>query len=125
MPISVDGLIVVASISLVELAGRIRALDTTAASTPPAVPAHATPSPTTASPPAGPADAEDTAAAAPAKKAPRARKATPARKTNPTSKTTPTRKTAAADTQPANPVVADTAHTQPDTERTLAAATSR
>ncbi len=122
MPISVDGLIVVASISLVELAGRIRALDTAAASTPPTGPAHPTPSPTAALPPAGPADADNPPAAAPAQKTPRARKATPARKTNPTSKTTPTRKTAApatADTQPANPVVADTAHTQPDTEKTL------
>jgi Protein of unknown function (DUF2637) len=127
MPISVDGLIVVASISLVELAGRIRALDTAAASMPPAGPAHATPSPTAASPLGGPAGAEDTAAAAPAKKAPRARAATPARKANPTSKTTPARKTtpATADTRPANAVVADTAQTQPDTEKTLAAATSR
>jgi len=133
MPISVDGLIVVASISLVELAGRIRALDTAAASMPPAGPAHATPSPT-AAPLLGPAGAEDTAAAAPAKKARRARTATPARKANPTSKTTttsktpPARKTAApatADTQPANAVTADTAQTQPDTEKTLTAATSR
>lgn len=47
LPISVDGLIVVASVSLVELAGRIRTLETTSTNPQPTPPAPATPAPVT------------------------------------------------------------------------------
>jgi Protein of unknown function (DUF2637) len=73
MPLCVDGLVVVASISLVELAGRIRALDAAVAQ-PQTSPARAR-ARATASTAASSAGTR----AAPAKKATRARKAAPGR----------------------------------------------
>ncbi|HZO66241.1 MAG TPA: RRQRL motif-containing zinc-binding protein [Kribbellaceae bacterium] len=90
LPISVDGLIVVASISLVELAGRIRHLETpTPAMTPAPVPAPAigdTPAPT----------AQPAARTTP-------RKTTPAKTTSPAKKTAPAKATKAAKPKTARP----------------------
>jgi len=89
LPLSVDGLIVVASISLVELAGRIRHLET--APTPAATTAPATPTPTTVdtttpttdpatpTPPATPRKATPPRKAAPPKKTAAVKKAAPAK----------------------------------------------
>jgi hypothetical protein len=74
MPLCVDGLVVVASISLVELAGRLRALDTAAAAQPVAQPARKAPGPRAATP-------------APAKKTARPAKTTSSRKAD-TARTT-------------------------------------
>lgn len=97
MPICVDGLIVVASISLVELAARIRALDAQPAPATQTSPTAATKAPAAAAH-TGVPGGNATAAARPAKRTPqattRAPKATPAKTTASAAKNAPTPVTA-------------------------------
>ncbi len=110
MPLCVDGLVVVASISLVELAGRIRALDT-AESLPETGRARA-------SAPAAPSGAGTRTA--PAKKTTRARRTAPGRAPA-AARTTREPKPATA---PAAPVPSDTAADDRPAEHHLAPATA-
>ncbi len=134
MPISVDGLIVVASISLVELAGRIRALDTATAPTSPARARR----PATAAPRHDDTSGRGNTQAAATKPA-RARKTTPSGKNTttgraattgrPTTTTTPAGQAPAPGTHDGRPTPAPAAADTPATDapandRAMAATTS-
>ncbi|HZO63798.1 MAG TPA: DUF2637 domain-containing protein [Kribbellaceae bacterium] len=103
LPLSVDGLIVVASISLVELAGRIRHLETP--TTPPAAAVPVTPTPATVdtttptTDPAPPTPTTTPRKATPAKKAVPAKTTAAAKKTTP-AKTARPRTSATVDSPP-------------------------
>jgi len=107
MPLCVDGLVVATSISLVELAGRLRALDA-AATQPQTSRAGARASASTAPSGAG-------TRATPAKKATRARKAAPGR-------TPAAARTASAPKPPTPPAAADVAALDPPVAQQLAPA---